>query len=214
MAMIIEHRSARPQVHPEAVVSPAAHLLGDVVIGPGTVVLAGAVIVAEGAPVRIGHECVLMEHAVIRGAGSDACTIGDHVLVGPHAYVCGATIESECFLATGTAVFNKARVGRGSTIAVHGVVHVATQCPADTFVPLGQVALGDPAVVYAAAEVLDMHSHLFALGFTDTVFGFESSHLSNGEATRELCRRYARSLARHGADRMLDAVATPDHPAP
>jgi len=212
--MIIEHRGARPQIHAEAVVSPAAHLLGAVTIGPGTVVLAGAVIVAEGAPVRIGRECVLMEHAVIRGAGSDACTIGDHVLVGPHAYVCGATIESECFLATGVAVFNKARLGRGSTVAVHGVVHVATQCAADTFVPAGQVALGDPAVIYAAADVRDMHTALFALGFTRTVFGFESSHLTNADATRELCRRYSRSLLRHRADRVLNPTAGPEDGPP
>ncbi len=200
-AMLIEHRGKRPHIHQGAVVSPAAFISGDVTIGCGTVVLAGAVITSEGSPVHIGKDCILMEQAVLRGAGVHPCILEDDVLVGPHAHVSGATIETGCFLATGSVVLNGARLGYGSTVAIHGVVHVATQCPPNTFVSIGQVALGNPLVVYSAGEMPQMHAQLSALGFTRIVFGFDSSHGSNADATRELCRRYARSLSQHNADR-------------
>jgi carbonic anhydrase/acetyltransferase-like protein (isoleucine patch superfamily) len=203
--MIIEHRGKRPHIDPRAVVSPAAHILGDVEIGRGTVVLAGSVIVAEGAPVRIGAECVLMEHSVVRGAGVHACDIGDAVLIGPHTHVSGATVEPECFIATGAAIFNAAHLGRGSTVAVHGVVHICSRCAPGTFVPVGHVAFGDPVVIYPPERAPQFHQELFALGFTRHVFGFDSRQMSSADATREVCRRYARSLAQHGADREVDA---------
>src|SRR6266550_181392 len=96
--MIIEHRSRAPRIDPSATIAPGAVVSGDVEIGAHTVVLAGAIVTAQGAPVRIGEYCVLMEHAVIRGAGRHPCHIADHVLVGPHSHVTGAAIGRRCLL--------------------------------------------------------------------------------------------------------------------
>ena len=67
--MRIEHMGKRPVVDPTAVVAPTAILSGDVRVGAGSVILAGAVVTSQGAPVRIGQRCIVMEHAVLRGAG-------------------------------------------------------------------------------------------------------------------------------------------------
>ena len=66
--MLIEHRGKRPRVHPTAYVAPTATLCGDVSVGPESRILFGAVLTAEGAPVTIGAECIVMEGAVLRGA--------------------------------------------------------------------------------------------------------------------------------------------------
>ena len=90
--------------------------------------LHGAVIVSEGAPVTIGKETVVMENAVLKASGGSALqfplSIGDRCIVGPHAYVVGATVGNGCFVASGTKVFNGAVLEDGSGVALGGIVHV------------------------------------------------------------------------------------------
>ena len=66
-AVFVEHRLKSPQVSESAYIAPTAVLSGDVTVGPHSRVLFGAVITAEGGPVHIGSNCVIMENAVIRG---------------------------------------------------------------------------------------------------------------------------------------------------
>ena len=65
--MEIRHRDSSPSVDPEAYVAPTAVLSGQVRVGPGSCVLHGAVLSADGGPVEIGANCVIMENAVLRG---------------------------------------------------------------------------------------------------------------------------------------------------
>ena len=62
---------------------------GEVRIGPGSCVPHGAVITADGGPVEIGANSVIMEHAVLRATPRHQLTIGGHVLAGPHCYLTG-----------------------------------------------------------------------------------------------------------------------------
>ena len=64
--MLLEHNGERPKVHSTAYVAPNATLCGDVTVGKDSRVMFGAVLTAEGRPVRIGDTCVVMENAVIR----------------------------------------------------------------------------------------------------------------------------------------------------
>lgn len=201
--MRIEHRGKRPVIDATAVVAPTAIISGDVHVGAGTVVLAGAVISSQGAPVRIGQHCIIMEYAVIRGAGKHPCTLGNHVLVGPHAHITGATIQGRAFIATGASVFNGAILEAGVVVAINAVVHINTRCLAGTGVPIGHIAFGDPAKVYAPHEAPAVHAQLSALGFTKAVFGLEAQRLADTDTIEKLCERYARSLGAHQDDRIV-----------
>jgi len=86
-----------------------------------------------------------MENAVIRGTARHPALLGDHVLVGPRAYLSGCTVESNVFLAAGSTVFNGAVIGPRTVVRVNGVVYIKTVLPADSLVPIGWVAVGDPA---------------------------------------------------------------------
>ena len=97
-AMFVEHRLKSPQVAESAYVAPTAVLAGDVTVGPHSRVLFGAVVTAEGGPVEIGSNCVIMENAVIRGVPNQEMRLGDHVLIGPHAHLTGVD-SSEHMLA-------------------------------------------------------------------------------------------------------------------
>ena len=65
-AMFVEHRLKNPRVSESAYIAPTAVLCGDVTVGSHSRVLFGAVITAEGGPVEIGRNCVIMENAVVR----------------------------------------------------------------------------------------------------------------------------------------------------
>src|SRR5438132_9858109 len=78
--MLIEHEGSIPEIDSSAYVAPNATICGNVSIGRGTRIMFGACIVAEGAPITIGENCIVMESAVIRstretGMGSRVNTI-------------------------------------------------------------------------------------------------------------------------------------------
>jgi carbonic anhydrase/acetyltransferase-like protein (isoleucine patch superfamily) len=181
-------------------VAASAVVAGEVEIAAGTAVMDGAVIVAESAPVRIGAECVIMEHAVIRGAGRNPAIIADRVLVGPHAHVTGARIDEDCLIATGATVFSGSRVRAGSVVAIGAIVHVATVVPADSQVPMQNIAVGDPMIIYPPDRAREAHLAVKELGFTSNVFGESTSHLTMRETNAWICRTYSAALRRNAPE--------------
>lgn len=172
--MLITHGGKAPLVHPEAWVAPDATLCGDVEIGPGCRVLHGARLIGEGGgTIRLGRECIVMENAVVRAGPRHPCRIGDNSLVGPNAHVVGATLERQVFVATGAAVFHGAVVGKGSEVRIGAVVHLRTRLAPGSTVPIGWVAVGDPAEILPP----DAHEAIWArqqpLDFPGFVYGLD-----------------------------------------
>lgn len=198
-AVFVRHRHKSPQVAESAYVAPNAVLCGDVRVGPHSRVLFGAVVTAEGGPVEIGANCVIMENAVVRGVPQSPTRLGDHVLVGPHASLTGCVIEGDTRIATGAVVFNGARVEVGAQVEFHAVVFVNTVVPAGMAVPMGWFAGGDPAQLVAPGEWERIRDLIGPLDYPGTVFG-----VSGGDdVVPDIARRYARSLALHQRDRVL-----------
>ena len=201
--MILEHQGRRPRLHPSAYVAPTAVVCGDVVVGENTRILFGAVITAENGSIEIGSQCVIIENAVVRASSRHPVRIGNHVLVGPHAHLTGCTVEDDVFIATGASIFNLARLGARSEVRINGIVHVRSVLPPDATVPIGWVAVGDPVQMFPTAEHEKIWQVLKPLHFPRTVFGLERP--APGETLMpELTRRYARALALHKEDRLLD----------
>ena len=200
--MLVEHRGAVPQVHSSAYLAPTAVLCGDVRVGAHCRVLFGAVLSAEGGPVELGEHCIIMENAVLRGTSRDPLRMGSHVLTGPQAYLTGCIVEDDVFLATGTTVFNGARIGARSEVRINGVVHLRTNLPPDTTVPIGWIAVGDPAQLFPPGEHERFWPVQRELDFPGYVFGLRRA--AEGETTMpELTRRYARALGQHLSDRTM-----------
>jgi carbonic anhydrase/acetyltransferase-like protein (isoleucine patch superfamily) len=198
--MLIEHEGKRPSVDESAYVAPTAVVCGDVTVGPDSRILFGAVLTAEGGRIEVGERCIVMENAVLRGRETHPVRLGDHVLVGPHAHVNGAEVERDVFIATGASVFPGAHVGHGSEVRIGAVVHVNSKLRAGTTVPIGWIAVGDPADLFPP----DAHDELWpvqrAMDFPRTVFGLERA-----EATMDrISARYAERFGRHRDDRVLD----------
>ncbi len=176
---------------------------GDVVVGPDCRVMFGAVLTADGGPVEIGAQCIIMENAVIRGTPKHPTRIGDHVLVGPRAYLTGCTIADDVFLATGASVFNGTEIGARAEVRINGTVHLMSRLPPDTTVPIGWVAVGDPAEIRPPNEHDEIWAVQETLDVPGIVFGLDRP--ASGESLMpEMTRRYARALARHKDDRIIE----------
>jgi carbonic anhydrase/acetyltransferase-like protein (isoleucine patch superfamily) len=199
--MQFEHVGSQPRIHPDAVVAATAVISGDVTIGAGCQVLHGAVITSEGGPITLGEHVIVMENALIRATSAKAVHIGDHVLVGPMASISGATIADEVFLATGTRIFNGARIGERSEVRINAVVHLRTVLPADSVVPIGWVAVGDPVLILPAERHEEIWAAQRELDFPGYVFGLDRE---TPDLMVQLTERYGTSLARHADDRRLD----------
>jgi carbonic anhydrase/acetyltransferase-like protein (isoleucine patch superfamily) len=181
--MLLTHRGTSPTVDPSAYVAPTAVLCGDVRVGAGARILFGAVLTAEDGTISVGERCVVMENALIRGRAKHATTIGDDVLIGPHAHVNGATIEPGAFIATGAALFPGSTVGRGAEVRNHAVVHVNSTVAPEATVPIGWICVGD--------EILppDRHDDIWAiqreLDFPGTVYGLARDAEARERMTRQ-----------------------------
>jgi carbonic anhydrase/acetyltransferase-like protein (isoleucine patch superfamily) len=190
-------------VHESAYVAPTATICGDVTLEENARILFGTVIVAEGGPVVIGANCIIMENAIIRGTPKHPCQLKNNILVGPRSYLSGCTIEENVFLATGSTIFNGARIGARSEVRINGVVHLQTLILPDTTVPIGWIAIGNPAQILPPNEHEKIWSLQEPLNFPKEVFGVDRA--SAGETNMpELTRRYARALEAHKRDRIID----------
>jgi gamma-carbonic anhydrase len=197
--VLIEHRGRAPQVDPSAYVAPTAVICGAVRIGPDARVLFGAVLTAEDGEISVGSRSVVMENAVIRGRARHPSVIGDNVLIGPHAHLNGARVGDGCFLATGAALFPGCVAGAGSEVRIHGVVQVNTILRPGTTVPIGWVAVGDPAKIYPPGQHEQIWAIQESLDFPGTVYG-----ISRDTSAAERMSRQANWFAAHLGDRLID----------
>ncbi|MGB4485152.1 MULTISPECIES: gamma carbonic anhydrase family protein [unclassified Pseudomonas] len=189
--------AVRQQIAATARIASSAILEGNISIGAGTVVGHGAVLVAEGGTLMIGENCIIMENAVIRSTAHDDCHIGNHVMVGPHSHLSGCRIDDEVFVATGASVFNGACIGKGAEVRINAVVHIRTRVEDGATLPIGWVAVGDPAQYFSP----DQHEQIWnvqkELDFPRYVFGVDRN--SDG-VVRQMMERYARFLRKQQVD--------------
>ena len=197
--MLLTHRGRGPLVDPSAYIAPTATICGDVLIGPHCRIMHGASIIAEGGGIEIGTCCIVMAGAVVRSTERYSTRIGSHCLVGPNAHLVGCVVEDEVFVATGAAVFHGAHVGKGSEIRINGVVHVRTRLMNSETVPIGWVAVGDPARILPP----DQHQEIWAiqepLNFPFVAYGLDRAEADMVKITMHL----SDVLASHQGDSVL-----------
>jgi sugar O-acyltransferase (sialic acid O-acetyltransferase NeuD family) len=114
-------------------VHPSAQIARGVSIGPGTVVMAGAV---------INSDSILGQHVVVNtGASVDHdCSLGDFSQVAPGAHLAGnVTLDTMAYVGIGASVIPGVRIGAGAMIGAGAAVV--------RDIPEGVTAVGVPARV-------------------------------------------------------------------
>lgn len=202
--MLITHLEKRPVVDPSAYIAPNATICGDVTIGAGCRIMFGACVVSEGAPVKIGENSIVMENAVLRATDHHPLTIGAHCLVGPHAHLVGCSLEACVFVATGASVFHGAKLLYNSEVRVNAVVHLRTTLAAHAIVPIGWVAVGNPAQLFPPDQHEEIWKVQKPLDFPGFVYGIERA--PSGQSNMpEITTKRSSVLGTHKGDMAADA---------
>lgn len=197
--MVIIHKGKKPIVHTSAYIAPSATVCGDVTIGPNCRVMHGASIIAEGGKIMIGEHCIILENAVVRSNTKHSATIGNYTLIGPNAHVVGCSIEDEVFIATGAAIFHSAHLGKGSEIRINAVVHLKSYLEPGCTVPIGWIAVGNPAKLFSPDQHDEISKIQKPLNFPLTVYGYDRP-----EATmKKITQRLAENLGSHIDDKIV-----------
>ncbi len=169
--MIVAYEGHSPRIDAEAWVAPDATVCGDVTIGAGARIMHGARLVAEGGgSIRIGSNCIVLENAVVRATPNHPYVIGDHCLIGPNSHVVRRNPRRGlCRNRGGDLPRRHYRQGRRSADKLHLRTHLE---PGAT-VPIGWVAVGNPAEILPP----DRHEAIWTLqkplDFPGFVYGLD-----------------------------------------
>jgi len=128
-----------PKIHPDAFISEAAYIVGNVEIGAFSSVWPGSVIRGEAdTPIVIGRNTCVQDNSTIHCDGNGA-RIGDNVVMG-HNVLCHADVVGDnVTIANGATVSNSTEIGDGSVIAAGAVLVDGSK------VPPGVIMVGVPA---------------------------------------------------------------------
>jgi carbonic anhydrase/acetyltransferase-like protein (isoleucine patch superfamily) len=202
--MIIRHQDKEPVIDKTAYIAPNAVICGDVSIGENVRVMFGAQIIAENSHIAIGNNCIILENAVIRGTEKHPVLIGNNCLIGPNSHLAGCTIEDEVFIATGAAIFHGAILKKGSEVSINGVVHLKTILPENTSVPIGWIAVGNPAQILSPDKHKEIWSVQKPLNFPKTVYGIDRPQSGEPNNMPAVCSEMSDRLSKHANDQIVD----------
>jgi carbonic anhydrase/acetyltransferase-like protein (isoleucine patch superfamily) len=151
--LIVPFNGFIPKVHPSAFIAPNASLIGDVETGADCSIWFGAVLRADGPPIRIGDGSNIQDGTVIhiaaRGVGT---TVGRNVTVGHLALLHACEIQDDAFIGMHSTVLDEAVVETGAMVAAGAVVTPRK------IVRKGELWAGNPAVKMRDVTEKDLES--------------------------------------------------------
>jgi carbonic anhydrase/acetyltransferase-like protein (isoleucine patch superfamily) len=152
-----------PKVGKGAYVHPTADVIGDVTLGEGTFVGAGAVIRGDYGRIIIGTNCSVEENCTLHARPGEVSTIGDWVTVGHAAIIHNAKmIHDYAVIGMGAVVSDYAEVGEWAIVAEGAVVKNGQVIPPNT------VNVGAPAkAVKEVTEEMKAQWRIFKRNYVD-----------------------------------------------
>lgn len=116
-----------PDIHPDAFVSEAAYIIGDVIVGPRSSIWPGVVIRADSGRITIGEGSNIQDNSVLH-ADADS-SIGNDVTIG-HGVVCHARkIANGCLIGNGAVLNDGVQLGEECLVAAGSTITENTVFP-------------------------------------------------------------------------------------
>jgi hypothetical protein len=97
-------------------------------------------------------------------------------------------------------VCGPAHLGRGVEVRINGVVHLRTDLPAETVVPIGWVAVGRPFVILPPEKHAEIWAIQKTLDFPGFVYGVSRVAAKNMPGLTKITELRSRQLGRHRDD--------------
>ncbi|MFH1138781.1 MAG: gamma carbonic anhydrase family protein [Pseudomonadota bacterium] len=134
-----EFEGKRPVVGPETYIHPAAVLIGDVTVGSGCYLGAGAVLRGDFGRIVVGDGSNVQENAVLHASPMTPVEVEDGVIIGHGALLHDCAIKKGAIVGMGAVILHRAVVEEEAMVGAGAVV-------APGFVvPARKIALGNPA---------------------------------------------------------------------
>jgi len=128
-------------VHPTSFLHPTASLIGDVIVGPGCYIGAGASLRGDFGRIIVEGDTSIQDNCTLHtGSGSD-CVIKRGATVGHGSVVHGATIGENALVGMNTVVLDDAEIGPESLIGAMSLVK------SDMRAPVRSLIAGNPAKI-------------------------------------------------------------------
>jgi len=162
---------------PDTLVSEAAYIVGDVVIGEGTSIWPGAVIRADYGDIIIGKDCSIQDNAVLHT--DDHLELGDNVLLTHGAVVHGGKVGSNVLIGVNAVLLEDTDVGDHVFIGAGAIVRGK--------VPDNSLVIGVPGQIrplsekQAAAEGSDGQVRSERQALRGAGFGSGHNRISGGK---------------------------------
>jgi carbonic anhydrase/acetyltransferase-like protein (isoleucine patch superfamily) len=139
---LLEYRGKTPTIDETAWVSPNATLIGDVTIGPNTVVWPGVFLRAEFAPIKIGEFCTIFD-GVMMFTRSDKSPIhiGNYNIIETGSCIFGTFMEDYIQIGENSVIYERSSIGEGAVILAQSSI-IAGMVVAER-----AILRGDPASV-------------------------------------------------------------------
>ncbi len=110
-------------------------------------------------------------------------------------------VDPTAWVAPGaTLIGDGAEIATRAEVRVNGTVHLLSRLPEGAVVPIGWVAIGDPARILPPGSHEEIWEIQESLDFPGEIFGVTRSP----DMMREIMDRYVKSLGRHRDDRVID----------
>lgn len=199
--MLIEHCGKWPSIADSSFVASTATICGDVTIGQNCRIMYGATIIAEGGSIVIQNNCIVLENSVIRSTELHSTFIGSNVMIGPQTHLVGCRVGDNVFIATGASLFHGCEVKAHGEVRINGIVHIKTVLGEGETVPIGWVAVGNPAQIFPPEKHEDIWKNQEPLDFPMTVYGVDRN---SKNVVGKITTRMAEFLESHKNDAVCE----------
>jgi carbonic anhydrase/acetyltransferase-like protein (isoleucine patch superfamily) len=127
-----------PKIAKSALVSEAAHIIGDVEIGENSSVWPGAVIRGDFGKITIGNNTTIEDNCVIHSGSPSSTirdvTIGDEVHIGHGAVINCSKIGNNVLIGMNATILHDAEIGNSCIIGASCLVSQGMNIPDNSFV--------------------------------------------------------------------------------
>jgi phenylacetic acid degradation protein len=128
-----------PVVDPTAFVHPAAVLIGDVIIGPGSYIAPGASLRGDIGRIVVGAGANIQDHCLLHCFPEASCIVEDEGHIGHGAVLHGATVHRNALVGMNAVLMDGSIIGESAFVAAMSFV------PGGFEVPPRTLAAGIPA---------------------------------------------------------------------
>ncbi|MDN2568199.1 phenylacetic acid degradation protein PaaY [Aquibium sp. A9E412] len=124
----------RPVVHPTSFLHPTASLIGDVIVGPGCYIAAGASLRGDFGRIVVAGDSSIQDCCTLHTGADSDCVIGRGATVGHGAVVHGATVGENALVGMNAVILDGAVIGAECLVAALSLVKSGMRAPARSLI--------------------------------------------------------------------------------